>query len=143
MCIRMYIGRNTYGPNLKFENPKSRSKPFNLFSILKCAWRPNFTFFWNFFIIYWCVQNCCFRKILDHWKTTILKNYKINSNKFSKNVKFGLQVYFNIDITMNGSDRLFEFWNFKFGPYVFRPICFQKYISHSLSLSLYIYIEVG
>ena len=28
-----------------FENPNDRSEPFNVFSILKCAWRPNFIFF--------------------------------------------------------------------------------------------------
>ena len=74
------------------------------------------------------------------WINNFVK-YLINSKKIQKNVKFGLQAHINMENKMNGSDRLFEFWNFKFGPCVFRLICFQKHISHlSFSLSLYIYI---
>ena len=36
--------------DLKFQNPKSRSEPFILFSILICAWRSNFIFFWIFLL---------------------------------------------------------------------------------------------
>ena len=50
MCFRMYMGWNTHGPNLKFENSNGRSEPFILFSILICAWRPNFIFFWIFLL---------------------------------------------------------------------------------------------
>ena len=46
-----------------------------------------------------------------------------NSKKFQKNVKFGLQSDINMEKKMNGSDRLFGFWNFKFPPEAFRPIC--------------------
>ena len=37
----------------------------------------------------------------------IFVKYLINSKKIQKNVKFGLQEHFNIEITSNGSDRLF------------------------------------
>ena len=33
-----------------FQSPNSRSEPFNMISILKCAWRPNFTFFGIFLL---------------------------------------------------------------------------------------------
>ena len=33
-----------------FQSLNSRSKPFNMISILKCALRPNFTFFWIFLL---------------------------------------------------------------------------------------------
>ena len=34
--------------------------------------------------------------------------YLINSKKIPKNVKFGLQAHFNMEIMLSGSDRCFE-----------------------------------
>ena len=39
-------------PYFHFENPNNRSEPLNMISILKCAWRLNFTFFGIFFTIF-------------------------------------------------------------------------------------------
>ena len=95
----------TYAYNLflRFQCPNDRSEPFILFSILICAWRPNFTIFgifllfikplwkllirWsrNFYCFYCSQQNNNFQKCL------------INSKKIPKNVKFGLQAHFNMD----------------------------------------------
>ena len=38
----------------------------------------------------------------------------INSKKFPKNVKFSLQVHFNMKNMLSGSDRLFELWKWRF-----------------------------
>ena len=42
------------------------------------------------------------------WISDFVK-YLINSKKIQKNVKFGLQVDYNIENKMNGSDRPFGF----------------------------------
>ena len=47
------------------------------------------------------------KKHLDHWISDFQSGL-INSKKISKNVKFGLQAHFNIEITLSGLDRLFE-----------------------------------
>ena len=83
-----------------------------------------------------------FTVLLSHRWISNFQSGLINSKKIQKNVKFGLQAHINMENKKNGSDRLFEFWNFKFGPCVFRPICYRKHISLSLSLSLYIYIYI-
>ena len=48
----------SHAPNLEFESSNDRSEPFNLFFILKYLCRPNFTFFWNFFLFYPIGQSC-------------------------------------------------------------------------------------
>ena len=40
-------------------------------------------------------------------KNSNFVKYLINSKKIQKNVKFDLQAYFNIEIMLNGLDRLF------------------------------------
>ena len=92
-----------------FESPNNRSEPLDVISILKCAWRLNFTFFGIFLLF-----------IKPLWKSLIQWSRKckisdfqsglINSKKISKNVKFGLQAHLNIYIASNGSDWLFGLW---------------------------------
>ena len=72
----------------KFQSSNSRSEPFNMISILKCAWRPNFIFFeiCLLFIKYFTklllldnsgpLKNNSFVKYLINSKT-IQKKYKI------------------------------------------------------------------
>ena len=42
-----------------------------------------------------------------------------NSKNFLKNVKFGLQGDFNMEINFNGSDRLFELSNWRYDAQVY------------------------
>ena len=51
-CIAMHGGVCALDHKSLIQNSNDRSKPFILFSILICAWRPNFTFFWKFFTIF-------------------------------------------------------------------------------------------
>ena len=44
----------------------------------------------------------------DRPKIVILYLYKKNSKTFPKNIKFGLQAHFNMEIMLSGSDQLFE-----------------------------------
>ena len=44
---------------------------------------------------------------LSHRWISDFQSGLINSKKIPKNVKFGLQVHFNIEITSNGLDRSF------------------------------------
>ena len=130
------MARNTTGLNSTFQNPNGRSEPFILFSILICAWRPNFTFFFEFFyyllsILQNCWSNGGCTKQWNRWINNFVK-YLINSKKILKNVKFGLQAHINMENKINGSDRPFEFSNFKFEPCVFQPIYIRKHISLSL-----------
>ena len=41
-------------------------------------------------------------------KNSSFVKYLINSKKIQKNIKFGLLAHFNIELMLNGSDRLFE-----------------------------------
>ena len=124
-----------------FENPNNQSELLKMFSILKCAWRPNFTFF-----------QICLLFIKSHWKLQIRRsknfycfftvhsknNYfqsdLINSKKIPKDVKFSLQAHFNIEITSNGSDRLFRLSKWKIAWWA------MAHPSKSLSLSIYKYM---
>lgn len=49
-----------------------------------------------------------FHKIMDHLKTMILYLYNKYSKKVSRNIKFGLQKYFNMEIILNSLNRRFE-----------------------------------
>ena len=85
-----------------FQSPNSRSKPLDVISILKCAWRPNFTFFGIFLLyikplwkslIQWSRKFYCF---LLFTRICDFQSSLINSKKIPKNVKFGLQAHLNI-----------------------------------------------
>ena len=62
-----------------------------------------------------------------------------NSKKFSKNIKFGLQACFNMEIMMNGLDRQFELRIWRNGRKARANPCFAKY--SRLTLYIYIYRE--
>ena len=49
-----------FTPYFHFENPNDRSEPLNVISILKCAWRPNFTFLEFSYYLLSNFENCCF-----------------------------------------------------------------------------------
>src|ERR1017187_3273976 len=49
-CIAMHGGVCALDHKSSIQNSNDRSKPFILFSILICAWRPNFTFFGIFLL---------------------------------------------------------------------------------------------
>ena len=62
-------------------------------------------YFFNFFYYFLrYVQKSLF---LDRKKTVILYLSKKISKKIVKNIKFGLQVHFNMEIMLSGSDRVF------------------------------------
>jgi hypothetical protein len=50
LCLYKHISTYAYNSFLHFQCSNGRSEPFILFSILICAWRPNFTFFWIFLL---------------------------------------------------------------------------------------------
>ena len=75
-----------------------------------------------------------------HWINDVQSGL-INSKKISKNIKFGLQVHFNIEITFNGLDRLFGLRKSKNNLVAPEIRNNRLYISQPLSLSLSIYIE--
>ena len=89
------------GYTLCLQSPNSRSKPFNLLDMLKCACRSNFTFFWIFLLFIKMGT-----KIQRSEYSNFVK-YLINSKKIPKNVKFDLQAHFNIFNNLNGLDRPF------------------------------------
>ena len=86
-----------------FENPNDRSEPFILYSILICAWRPNFTFFGIFLLFIkplWKSPIQWSRKFYCFYCSPGFSDFQsglINSKKIPKNVKFSFQAYFNID----------------------------------------------
>ena len=46
------MAATTYNKHfLHFQSPNHRSKPLDVISTIKCAWRPNFTFFGIFLLI--------------------------------------------------------------------------------------------
>jgi len=76
-------------------------------------------------------------RISSHRWISNFQSGLINSKKIQKNIKFGLQAHINMENKMNGSDRHFGFWNFKFGPYAYKCTL----VTHSLSLYIYIYVD--
>jgi len=55
------------------------------------------------------------KRYLEPWsENNDFVKYLINSKKFPKNVKFGLQAHFNMKNTLEGSNRLFELWKWKY-----------------------------
>ena len=73
-----------------------------------------FYIFWNFFTIYKATLKIAdptvasvFTIWLSHHCISDFQSGLINSKKIPKNVKFGLQVHFNMEITSNGLDRPF------------------------------------
>ena len=93
-----------------FQSPNSRSKQFIMISILKYAWRSNFTFFWIFLLFIKYFTKLLFFSGPELSKNSSFVKYLINSKKNSKYVKFDLQAYFNIEIMLNGLNRLFGLW---------------------------------
>jgi uncharacterized metal-binding protein len=70
MCVYIYRERESYAPvsrevqnafvlHVVFFIPefKTSIEPFKVFSILKYVWRPNFTFFEIFFLLFLGVKN--------------------------------------------------------------------------------------
>ena len=49
-----------------------------------------------------------FTILLSHHWISDFQSVLINSKKIQKNIKFGLQAHFNMEITSNGSDWSFE-----------------------------------
>ena len=83
-----------------FQSLKSRSKPLNVISILKCAWGPNFIFFYFFYYLLSHFENRWSNGgLTKQWNRWIsdFQSGLINSKKIPKNVKFGLQEHFNIE----------------------------------------------
>ena len=66
------------GYTLCLQSPNSRSKPFNLLDMLKCACRSNFTFFWIFLLFIKMGTKIQWSKYSDFVK------YLINRKKFKK-----------------------------------------------------------
>ena len=99
--IRLHHFFGDTGYTLHFQNfqsPNSRSKPFNLLDMLKCACRSNFTFFGICLLFIKYLTKSLYS---DRW---IFVPILINSKKIQKNVKFDLHAHFNISIMLNGSD---------------------------------------
>ena len=79
-----------------------------MISILKCAWRPNFIFFGIFLLFIKYFTKLLFLDNSGPLKNNSFVKYLINSKKIQKNIKFGLLAHFNMELMLNGSDRLFE-----------------------------------
>ena len=105
---------------LRFQNSNCRFQVLNVFSISKCAWRPNFTFFGIFLLFLNDFSKSVFGMnsvwiviftvhILFIPKTDFQKSFK-NSKKIPKNVKFGFQAHFNMENMLSIWNRQFEFW---------------------------------
>ena len=78
--------------------------------------------------------------ILDGYEVTRLMNLscllKIVKN-FKKNVNFGLQGDFIMEINFNCSDRSFELSNWRYDAQALLHLCLYKY--HSVTIYIYIY----
>ena len=98
---------------MRFQSPNNRSKPFILFSILICAWRPNFTFFGIFYYLLSHFENRRSGGPEIFTVFTVHPDFQsvlINSKKIPKNVKLGLQAHINMENKMNGLDQSFGLW---------------------------------
>ena len=71
----------------------------------------------------------------------ILTNYK-TIVKFLKIVKFGLKVQFNMEINLNGLDRRFELWNWRYRREVKYFLYFEKYRSPTIIITITITIII-
>ena len=54
-------------PYLHFQSSNGRSEPLKMFSMLKCAWRPNFTFFGIFLLF--------IKPLWNRWSNVNSKNF--------------------------------------------------------------------
>ena len=110
---------------------------------MKCAWRPNFTFFGIFLQFinhFWKLLIWWSRKFYCSQQNNNFKKCLINSKKIPKNVKFGLQAHINMENKMNDLDRSFGLWMGDLWSNAQRCLCIAMHHSPSLSLSLSIYI---
>ena len=85
---------------LRFENSNDRSELLNMISILKCAWRPNFTFFGIFLLFIKPLWKLPIQRSRNFYCLPEFSDFQsslINSKKIPKNVKFSFQAYFNIN----------------------------------------------
>ena len=64
-------------------------------------------FFGNFLLFFRFIENRCFFMVQICLKISDNKS-KNSKKKFQKNVEFGLQAYFNMEIMLSDSDRLFR-----------------------------------
>ena len=109
--LQFFIWHTSYNIRFcNFQSPNSRSKPFNMISILKYAWRSDFTFFWIFLLFIKYFTKLLFFSGPELSRNSSFVKYLINSKQIQKNVKFDLQAHFNIKIMLNGLDRLFGLW---------------------------------
>ena len=76
-------------------------------SLLKCAWRLNFTFVEIFLLFFKIGRKPLFLNLFRTIKNSDFEIFRRNIKKFQKNVKFSLQAHFNINILLSGSDQLF------------------------------------
>ena len=108
---------------------------------IKMCLETKFYIFWKFFTI-----SFGFLKIPVFNNKKIIKKVLKNrdfqkserdSKKISKNVKFGLQVHFNMKNMLKGSDRLFELWKWRYEREVKHLLYFPKH--RSLTRSKFIW----
>ena len=88
-------------------------KLFNMISILKYVCRLNLHFFLKLLVFIKYFTKLLFLDNFGSLKNNNYVKYLINNKKIQKNIKFDVQAHFNIDIVLNGLDRLFEFWKFQ------------------------------
>jgi hypothetical protein len=74
----------------------------------------------------------------NHWINKLCTHLKNSKFFFKKNINFGLQRYFIINIIFNGLNRLLGLLNSKYGREAEEILWFAKH--HSLTLYLYTYI---
>ena len=107
-----------------------------MWSRTKYIRKPNFTIFKTFLLFLMMGKNHCFVWTRILGSSHLLPITK-NSKKILKNIKFVLLAYFDINIKLKGSDRLFGHRKWWYGPHSTVKQCY----AYHRSPILYIYYE--
>ena len=137
--VRMHGACDIISPIQKFKRP-IRTVGHDLH--IEISLETKFFIFLKFFTIFSDILKMV---ILDGYEVIRLTNFVTsikNSKKNLKNVKFGFQGDFNMEITFNGSDRSFELLNWRYDAASTVHPCLYKHPSITLYIYIYIYIYI-
>ena len=102
-----------------FTKSKQLIQTVQLVGYVKMCLQIKFYIFLNFFWVY----SDGYKNSMV-WIWLVFVPILINSKKIPKNVKFGLQAHFNMEITSNGLDRSFGLSKWKYG------VEYKRLVSH-------------